>query len=392
MKKQQGFVLVVTIVLLLVAAILGLYAMRSTIMQDKMTANIYNKTITTNAAEQGAVAFSTWFEKRLKEHGWPTDESAKSAWKNVYLPDSNTGKLTANFGDNGYYWIDPNANIPGCASEKTNPCWDNVNKTVTVYITGNLVKDNGNSSVILGESIYKIELATAAGGKPFSLPALPAALTLAGDLKDFKAASSNVLIKGNDKVAIATKDSTEAKKVTDSIKNQREKNYTGKNCTAPCVSSSQADWGGWANAETVRNLAKQLESQATVFREDITLKKDNMPCSGIIIAYKDLNIDGLPNKCPNKKFQGIILALGEKFTVGGSGGMNIDGAIFAGHIVNNGSAETPQYGFGTQIFTTGGGGNYTIEYNNKYFGNNSNTEFTDTEPTSAKILSWKDVI
>src|SRR5690606_25722591 len=170
MKKQQGFVLVVTIVLLLVAAILGLYAMRSTIMQDKMTANIYNKTITTNAAEQGAVAFSTWFEKRLKEHDWPTDESAKSAWKNVYLPDSNTGKLTANFGDNGYYWIDPNANIPGCASEKTNPCWDNVNKTVTVYITGNLVKDKGNNSVILGESIYKIELATAAGGKPFSLP------------------------------------------------------------------------------------------------------------------------------------------------------------------------------------------------------------------------------
>src|SRR5690606_36275432 len=144
----------------------------------------------------------------------------------------------------------------------------------------------------------------------------------------------------------------------------------------PCVSSTLADFGVWSDAQKVRNLAKQLELQATVFRENVTLRHKNMPCSGIIIAYKDLNIDGLPNKCPDKKFQGIILALGEKFTVGGSGGMNIDGAIFAGHIVNNGGAEIPQYGFGKQIFTTGGGGNYTIEYNNKYFGNNSNTEST----------------
>src|SRR5690606_461903 len=125
MKKQQGFVLVLTVVLLLVAAILGLYAMRSTIMQDKMTANIYNKTITTNTAEQGAAAFFSWFEKRLKDHGWPTDESTKSAWKNA-LPYSNTGKLEANFGDNGYYWINPNYINP-CGA---NPCWDNINKTV----------------------------------------------------------------------------------------------------------------------------------------------------------------------------------------------------------------------------------------------------------------------
>src|SRR5690606_18039498 len=145
--------------------------------------------------------------------------------------------------------------------------------------TGNLVKDNGNSSAILGESIYKIELATAAGGKPFSLPELPAALTLAGVLEGFKAANSNVLIKGNDKVAIATKDSTEAKKVTDSIKDQREEKYTGKNCAAPCVSSSLADFGVWSDAQKVRNLAKQLELQATVFRENVTLTHKNMPCS-----------------------------------------------------------------------------------------------------------------
>ncbi len=72
--------------------------------------------------------------------------------------------------------------------------------------------------------------------------------------------------------------------------------------------------------------------------------------------------------------------------------MNIDGAIFAGNIQNVGTAETPQFQFGTQSSIINGGGNFKIQYNSKYFGNNSNTVSTDTLPTSAKILSWKDVI
>lgn len=385
MKKQQGFVLVLTVVLLLVAAILGLYAMRSTIMQDKMTANIYNKTITTNTAEQGATAFLSWFEKRLKDHGWPTEDEDKNAWINVYLPNSNTGKLEANFGDNGYYWIDPDYENPCDA----NPCWDNVNKTVTVYITGNLVKDNGNSSAILGESIYKIELATLDGGKPFSLPELPAALTYAGVLNGFTAPSSGASINGGDKIAVATGNANARDKITADIKKKNEDNYSGTDCSTPCV--SVADLKDWGNAEKVKNLADQLASlkDATVYREDYAGK---LPCSGIIIAYKNLTISGNAfNKC-NKKFQGIILALGERFDVNGSGGMNIDGAIFAGNIQNVGNTETPKFQFGTQSSIINGGGNFIIQYNSKYFGNNSNTEFTDTEPTSAKILSWKDVI
>lgn len=384
MKKQQGFVLVLTVVLLLVAAILGLYAMRSTIMQDKMTANIYNKTITTNTAEQGAAAFFSWFEKRLKDHGWPTDESTKSAWKNA-LPYSNTGKLEANFGDNGYYWINPNYINP-CGA---NPCWDNINKTVTVYITGNLVKDKGDNSAILGESIYKIELATLDGGKPFSLPELPAALTFAGTLNGFKAPSSGASINGGDKIAVATGNNNAQDKITADIKKKNEDNYSGKDCSTPCVSVT--DLKDWGNAEKVKNLADQLVSlkEATVYREDYAGK---LPCSGIIIAYKNLTISGNAfNKC-NKKFQGIILALGEKFDVNGSGGMNIDGAIFAGNIQNVGTAETPKFKFGTQSSIINGGGNFKIQYNSKYFGNNFNTEFTDIQPTSAKILSWKDVI
>ncbi|MGA6877857.1 hypothetical protein [Acinetobacter sp. AND/436] len=384
MKKQQGFVLVFTVVLLLVAAILGLYAMRSTIMQDKMTANIYNKTITTNTVEQGATVFLSWFENHLKVHGWPTDESVQSAWKNA-IPYINTGKLEANFGDNGYYWIDPDYENPCDA----NPCWDNINKTVTVFITGNLVKDKGDSSAILGESIYKIELATLEGGKPFSLPELPAALTYAGTLNGFKAPSSGASINGGDKIAVATGNYDAQDKITTNIKEQNEDNYSGKDCSTPCV--SVADLKDWGNAEKVKNLADQLASlkEATVYREDYAGK---LPCSGIIIAYKNLTISGNAfNKC-NKKFQGIILALGEKFDVNGSGGMNIDGAIFAGNIQNVGNTETPKFQFGTQSSIINGGGNFIIQYNSKYFGNNSNTEFTDTEPTSAKILSWKDVI
>src|SRR5690606_24409341 len=167
MKKQQGFVLVFTVVLLLVAAILGLYAMRSTIMQDKMTANIYNKTITTNTAEEGATQFLNWFGDRFKTGGpgWPSSEQA-TVWQGniedglIPYDDPVDGVVnTGNIQNGRYYWIKKNTNISGCTELNTNPCWNDDNQQVTVQITGNLIKGTGKDTKILGESIYQVTIA-----------------------------------------------------------------------------------------------------------------------------------------------------------------------------------------------------------------------------------------
>ena len=85
MKQQQGFTIVITVVLLMVAAIIGLYAMRSAITQDKASANIYNKTISHNAAEHGASQFYQWASTRFLNNGWPAAASDRSS--SVWLVD-----------------------------------------------------------------------------------------------------------------------------------------------------------------------------------------------------------------------------------------------------------------------------------------------------------------
>lgn len=80
MKKQQGSVLIITVAVLFAATMISLYAMRGTIFQDKMTANINNKVITTNAAEDGATQFLTWLNGQFKASGggWPTGQRNKT--------------------------------------------------------------------------------------------------------------------------------------------------------------------------------------------------------------------------------------------------------------------------------------------------------------------------
>lgn len=85
MKKQKGSVLIITVIILFAVTMIGLYAMRGTIMQDKMTANINNKVMTSNAAEDGATQFLNWADHRFKTLGWPTSSTDKMHGKETFL-------------------------------------------------------------------------------------------------------------------------------------------------------------------------------------------------------------------------------------------------------------------------------------------------------------------
>ncbi len=387
MKKQQGFVLVFTVVLLSVAAMMGLYAMRSTVMQDKMTANLNNKTITTNAAEDGAAVFYDWVKNRFVNNGWPTSNSDKAGWKSV-IPYTSSGNLTVNSGSNGYYWINPTANIVGCAVANTNPCWDETNKQVIALISGNLVKTNGTSTVILGESIYKIRIAAPGGLK---LPQLPAPLTLAGNVSNFTAGNSNQFkIQGGDRLAIATLDSASATMVKNAIPNNRADaaHYGGTCTTAPCISAT--DLGMWGNPNEVMQYVSSIESnsEVKVYTGNFS---GSLPCSGIIIVKGDFDVNGniAGSGCGNT-FTGAIIVLGGSMDVSGGGALDIRGAVYVTDIIPD-SANPGNYKFGNNSTGFKGGGNMTITYDGSYFGTSSDINGGGLA-TSTRILAWSDVL
>ena len=385
MKSQQkGVVLLITVIFLFVIGLLSLYSMRSSITQDKMTANITNKLITSNAAEQGALEFKKWLMVRL-EQNWPTG-SDQNAWKNVVIPTHLT--LDQNESQrNGYYWINEQFDIEGCPVRNTNPCWDNQQQTVTAYITGNLLKPGlHDTALILGESVYKIVLAGSASHLD-QLPDLPAAITFGGFVSSsVDANSGNFKVNGGDKLAIATNDSISAQTIKNELKNKNYDNYTGSNCQSnPCIAST--DLGVWNDANKVMELAQALENSGRgdvkIYQGDFTGNLES--CSGIIVVHGSFIQNGNIGSNCNKVFNGVVLVLGGDFHVNGGGGMTINGAIYVADIVKD--ANTNQYKFNSLNSTTNGS-HMTVNYNNKYLNQGPSTEHQANTSNEVKVMFW----
>jgi len=387
MKQQQGSVLIITVVILFSATMLGLYAMRGTIIQDKMTANINNKVATSNAAEDGATQFLNWADNRFKTLGWPTSSSDKNSWKgnlaDSLIPYTNPvgGVSAANIQNGRYYWIKTDANIAECAVANTNPCWDDTHKQVTVQITGNLVKGTGSNTKILGESIYQVKFAAP---QAVRVPELPGALTLAGDVNSFTGANSNVFrIDGGHKIAIATMNPTSNTAVVAGIPDNRRDaaHYPGgAGCPSSGACITNTDLGMWGNANQVMNFVESIKNAPGVTYVNGDVNGSLPACSGIVIITGSLRTNG--NQC---SFQGILLVLGGEYDVRGNGGDYV-GALYVANIEENGSGG---YQFSSSPTQFKGGGNMTITYDSSLMGNSTNTE-SYTFKTS--ILSWNDIL
>ena len=387
MKQQRGFALIVTVVLLMVAAIIGLYAMRSAITQDKASANIYNKTISHNAAEHGASQFYQWASTRFLNNGWPAAASDRSSsvWGTM-VPADSTG--SANIGDNGYFWINTTDDISGCATRNTNPCWDDTNKQVTALITGNLVKGSGISRTVLGESKVRIKIAAAGTTK---IPDMPGALTLGGTVTAFDAATSNAFgITGNSKLAIATGDSGSNTVVKNAIRSSRIANYT---ClTTDCISNT--DLGIWNRPTDLTNFINSIADSPLVTLVKGDAHDPTLPtCSGILVITGNFYING--RGCG--VFEGAIIVLGGTVHINGGGNLNINGGLYVAKMTITPSTGTGigSASFGNQRvdegFIVNGGGNMNITYNNSYFASLEDI-LSGKYMNRAYIKDWADVI
>ncbi|WP_443612572.1 pilus assembly PilX family protein [Acinetobacter pseudolwoffii] len=389
MKKQQGSVLIITVVVLFAATMISLYAMRGTISQDKMTANINNKLITTNAAEDGATQFLNWLNGQFKGlgGGWPTGTTKQNWNTSAGIPNTNLGELTVNSGNNGYYWIDSSKHPAGCAS---NPCWDDTNKIVTVKVTGNLIKTSGSTTTILGESTYQIKIKGQFPGA-VKLPDLPAALTLGGTVGSFTGKNSNNFkIDGQNKLAIATMSSS-ASTVLNGIPNNRRDSdhYSGgadcPNGSGACVKNT--DLGIWGDANKVMALVESIKASSGVTYIDGSVSgslANSVPsCAGIVIIHGNYSPNG--NQCD---FKGVLLILGE-FNGNGGGNTAIRGGIYVANIQGSSPGA---YTFGNSSMNLNGGGNMSVTYDASFLGGDPNNPFAGGGPIKTTVLAWNDIL
>lgn len=397
MKKQQGSVLIITVVVLFAATMISLYAMRGTIIQDKMTANINNKVTTSNVAEDGATQFLNWFNDRFKTGGagWPSPTEQATVWQgNIadgLIPYTNPvdGLSAGNVQNGRYYWIDKHANIEGCPDRNTNPCWmvDSLgSRQVTVQVTGNIVKGTGNSSKVIGTSVYQVKFAAP---KQVRLPDLPAALTLAGDVGGFDAANSRPFnINGRDKLAVATMNATSNNKVTSDIaRNNRENNYygdSGGECptTGACVKNT--DLGMWGDANQVMQYVEAIRGQPNV--RIIDSNETSLPvCSDhIVVVLGSLSLNRGHSGCGGT-FKGILLVLGGELELTGNV-FDLTGAVYVANIQPNGAGG---YQFASNPTGIKGGGNMTFTYSSEnLMGGDGTGGFT----SRTSILSWNDIL
>ena len=380
MKKQKGIVLVITVVMLFFLAVVSLYSMRGTIAQDKMTANINNKTITMNVAEAGASEFKVWLKDYFKNHPWPNDVDQENFTIFGNLPRVKTHSTLGLFGEknkeNGYYWVDRN-NIPSETGCTSNPCWIKSNKLIILNVTGYLVKGKGNNRVVLGESVYKVKIK--AGSTFPEIPVLPAALTLAGNIDNFTTGNANhfTIDGGNDNVAIAT-DRVFANSLNTvnnalSKNSVKQENYKGNCGVTPCTSSM--DLGMWGNPEQLLNWVDSIKnnSNVTYYDKDFSGKVDTS--KPIIIVDGDLTSDGNVGS-----FNGILVVLGNATFNGNFG--TINGGVYVGNI------DRTTRKFSNEPSRFNGGGTFSINYNK----NNMTTTNDSTPLDHLSVIEWVDVI
>lgn len=419
MKPQQGSTLIITVVILFAVTMIGLYAMRGTIIQDKMTANINNKTATVNTAEDGATQFLNWFSDRFKTGGagWPTGTDQETAWRgNIasgLIPYTNPvgNDVSINIQHGRYYWVDTTkALTTATGASCSNPCWDDTNKQVTVQITGNIVKGTGSDSKIIGTSVYQAKFAAP---KQIKLPDLPAALTLAGRVQSgkYEANSNNFSINGDNKLAIATMDIASKDVIVKHIQDtssgngngngngnggkgspskNKELDYIGGvDCPATGACVKDTNLGLWGDANQVINLVKSIvpsypQVPSTPIPNVTYVNGDTgkiTNCTGIIIINGDVT-DG---KSTCGDINGVLIILGGLYHIDGGGNLNINGAVYVANIQLN---PTGGYQFGNTEFSVNGGGGFAINYSNQWMSGGSGLGYT----AKTSIIAWNDIL
>jgi Tfp pilus assembly protein PilX len=150
-NNHKGNILLITLLLVSIAAAVTVTAMRGTVLQEKMVDNQNSKAVSFKAAESGAASFMKWFKD-------PGTTWNSNTWQNT-IPTTPAGNQ--NMGATGYYWIDPNDVVWSAASvtlkvrgyaKSDNSATANAKTTLQITLT-NPAGTGGPAQQIIGSGI-----------------------------------------------------------------------------------------------------------------------------------------------------------------------------------------------------------------------------------------------
>lgn len=166
-RRQQGAVLVISLIILLVLTILGIAAMQSTTMEEKMAGNARNRDLAFQSAEAALREGEAYVENLTTTTGFSgagglyseadpdPDWTSTAAWTSARTYGSYGGSVIQGVAQQPKYYIKIVAVVSAPRTSKVLP--PNVGGTVTIFrITAKGWGSTTNSQVVLQSRYGKI--------------------------------------------------------------------------------------------------------------------------------------------------------------------------------------------------------------------------------------------
>ena len=372
---QRGVALVFSLLLLLVLTIIGVAAMNSTIMQERMSGNIQTQTQSFEVSSEGVGRALEYFHNNFnavgnaghadsngiicgRVHGFDEDaddDDLRQAWA---WPGGDNFSTIYDDGlrlEQQMYCCRSWAQVPIGG----NQVWVENPSTLFVLSRGSFMTGEGQGAMSLAEREIEVKLEEADPGEPTCAFCVP------GEVGSVTAGNSNALrMHGACGPAITTQEPEGAAAFGQAIKEGRRDNYDGgithgdmgSPWNNPDTLAEFVWWiklglhegdtdntvdggyfaGGQSFAGNTRFGCQPNEGQCgggewgnpviTYFDGDVTMG-GNVSGHGIMIVNGELTWGGTPD------FEGLLISLGGRFAVnGGGGGGNPRGSLVTTHL------------------------------------------------------------
>ncbi|MCL1038490.1 pilus assembly PilX N-terminal domain-containing protein [Shewanella submarina] len=342
-NNQQGAVLAIGLVFLLIITVIGVAGSGHSLLGERMAGN--NKQIAEAfmAAETGIVNAVSWLDNPDNEASWGQVDTSLNAINALSAaPESGNPAVwqIANLA-----FVDDEATILSCGS---------INGSgVSRCISSTYIKGSGGGNL--------------------------AAMNIIGKIKTFDTANSNQfqLIGGNDGPALATDTLDNAELIIQDIESKgRMDNYVGgvkevqfddpfgdPQKMQEFITGIKDQWAGMLSTDpkkgtvTPLNMGDTTSPKITYHEGDVELKGSGAVGAGILVIDGNLSISG-----NFFDYDGLVVVTGQSFSLSGGGSKDARGSIVFANPIQIGDSWAFGEAEATFEFDVSGGGNATFTY------------------------------
>lgn len=347
--KQQGTVLAMGLVFLLILTLVGVAGSSQSLLGERLAGNDKQVAQAFMAAETGLVNAVTWLDNPANAAGWGQSSYSMSAINGgaslSQASTTGTNTISVSWQISSLQFSGNNATIVSCG--------DITGSGVNRCLTITYVKGSGGGNL--------------------------AAMNIIGKIKTFETANSNQfkLIGADGGPALATDSLANVQLIVDDINSKgRMGNYVGgvkevkfddpfgdPEKMAQFIAGIKTEWTAMATTNPKKGYAPN--NMGTVLTPKITYHEGSLIMSGkgaigagILVVNGNLTISG-----NSVDYDGLIVVTGQSFTMKGGGHRDTRGAVVFANPIKSASGD---WSFGqaeaTFEFDINGGGNATFTY------------------------------